>query len=54
MARAQAVFAILKRMGDSSEPVTLVRLQWGLVQDHSELRSKLAQLSGMKQVTPTD
>jgi hypothetical protein len=46
----QAVIELLRRMGDKSEPVTLVRLQWGLVEDHSELRSRLSELSSMNQV----
>jgi len=43
----QGVLALLRRAGDKSEPVTLVRIQLGLVTEHSAIRSKLGQLASM-------
>lgn len=49
----KAVLGVLKGLGDNSEPITLVKLQWGLVEEHSQLRSRLAALSSMNQVGQT-
>jgi len=46
----QGVFKLFGKLRDKSGPVTLVKLQLGLVTDHTHIRSRLAELSSMIKV----
>lgn len=46
----QGVLKLFSKLQDRSGPVTLVKLQLGLVTDQTSVRSRLAELSGMIKV----
>ena len=48
----QLVLALMRKMGDRNEPVTLVRVQLGLLGETARVRGKLGELSLMIQVGP--
>lgn len=48
---SQGVLRLFSKLQDKSGPVTLVKLQLGLVTDQTSIRSRLAELSSMIRVS---